>query len=57
VAFLRRRRQQLRQQNSAQDTLPHQLLDRTLHLLEGSVNYRVQEEVTITLDNVCIVKP
>jgi len=25
--------------------------------LEGSVNYRVQEEVTITLDNVWIVKP
>ena len=49
MAFLRRRRQRLRQQNSAQDTSPHQLLIelytfwRVLSTIEYSIEYRKEE--------------
>jgi hypothetical protein len=45
VAFLRRRRQRLRQQNSAQDTSPHQLLIElyTFWRVLSTIEYRKEE--------------
>ena len=49
MAFLRRRQQRLRQQNSAQDTSPHQLLIelytfwRVLSTIEYRIEYRKKE--------------
>ena len=45
MAFLRRRRQRLRQQNSAEDTSPHQLLIELYTFWRVSVKYRAQEGV------------